>query len=384
MYINEVVKNLQISIIRQISAKMSEIENSINMTIGEPSQNLPEDLRKYMADITLNKKIGYTNTGGAKEYREAVANYYNKLYGSNYTWKNSLANAGSTEGISSFLRTVLKEGDEVIMPTPTYPGYEPNILLMGAKPVYIDLRKERFNLTADILEKYITKKTKVIILTYPNNPTGTVMPLEEMDKVANLLRKHKDIYLLSDEIYSVLAFEKYNSFARYTDLINQIVVVNGFSKSHSMTGYRVAYTLASEEIINNMNKVGQYTMTGVNTVGQYGAIYAMENFPTREDIVEENKEKLLFMKEKLENIGFDVIEPQGAFYLFVDYSMFSNKKSLDFAMDVLDKTGLGIVPGICFNVEGYFRLAVTQDKKTLIDAVNRLKNYVESVKDEKR
>lgn len=376
MYINENVKKLKISIIRQISSKISEIENSINLTIGEPKHDIPLGIKKYMSDITLNSKIGYTNTGGAREYREAVARYYNRLYGSNYTWKNALANAGSTEGISSFLRTVLQPGDEVIMPTPTYPGYEPNILLMNAKPIFIDLKDENFVLKAEILEKYITSKTKVIILTYPNNPTGSVMSLEEMDKVANLLRKYENIYLLSDEIYSVLSFEKYNSFARYTDLIDKIVVVNGFSKSHSMTGYRVAYTLASEEVINNMNKVGQYTMTGVNTVGQLGAIYAMENYPTREEIVKDNKEKMLFMKEKLEELGFKVINPEGAFYLFVDYSMFSNKNSLDFALDLLEKTGVGVVPGISFNVEGYVRLAITHEKDVLEDAIFRIKKYI--------
>lgn len=375
MHINESVKNLQISLIRQISGKMSEYSDGINMTIGEPGNDLPQELKEYMADITLNTRVGYTNTGGSLKYREEVAKYYNKLYGSNYTWKNALANAGSTEGLSSFLRTVLEKDDEVLLPTPTYPGYEPTILLMGAKPIYIDLKDNDFNLTAEILEKYITKKTKVIILTYPNNPTGTIMPLEEMDKVANILRKY-DIYLLSDEIYSVLSFEKYNSFARYTDLIDKIVVVNGFSKSHSMTGYRVAYTLASEEVINNMNKVGQYTMTGVNTVGQLGAIYAMKNIPTREDIVKINKEKLLYTKKALENLGFKVVNPNGAFYLFVDYSMFSNKKSLDFAMDVLEKTHLGIVPGICFNVEGYFRLSITQDYEIIDQAIERLKKYI--------
>ncbi|NYV27432.1 aminotransferase class I/II-fold pyridoxal phosphate-dependent enzyme [Streptobacillus felis] len=377
MHINEVVKNLQISIIRQISARMPDFKNGINMTIGEPGNDIPYELKKYMSDITLNQKIGYTNTGGAIEYREAVAKYYNKLYGSNYTWKNALANAGSTEGISSFLRTVLQPGDEVIMPTPTYPGYEPNILLMDAKPVFIDLKHVDFELTAEILEQYITPKTKVIILTYPNNPTGTVMPLEEMDKVAELLRKH-EIYLLSDEIYSVLAFDEYHSFARYTDLIDKIVVINGFSKSHSMTGYRVAYTLASEEIVDNMNKVGQYTMTGVNTVGQLGAIYACEHISTREDVVEVNKAKLTRMTKGLREIGFKVIEPKGAFYLFVDYTMFSDKNSLDFALDVLEKTELGIVPGICFNVEGFFRLSVTQSDDVIDEAIERLRKYVEN------
>ena len=380
MYINQEVKDLQISLIRQIALKMKEYENGIDFTIGEPWNDIPKDVKEYMADITLNKKLGYTATGGAKEYREAVAKFYNNLYGSNYTWKNALANAGSSEGLSSFLRTVLKPGDEVIMPTPAYPGYEPTIKMMHATPVYIDLVDQDFKLTAEILESYITEKTKVIILTYPNNPTGAVMPLEEMDKVADVIRRH-DIYLLSDEIYSVLAFEQYHSFARYTDLIDKIVIVNGFSKSHSMTGWRVAYTLASEEIINNMNKVGQYTITGVNTIAQYGAIYAMEHYPRREDIIEINRNRLMFMKRGLEELGFKVINPEGAFYIFVDYRMFSDMNSFDFAMDVLNKTQVGLVPGICFLVEGFVRLSISHNFEVLEEALDRIAAYLGKTRD---
>lgn len=380
MYINQEVKDLQISLIRQIALKMKEYENGIDFTIGEPWNDIPKDVKEYMTEITLNKKLGYTATGGAKEYREAVAKFYNNLYGSNYTWKNALANAGSSEGLSSFLRTVLKPGDEVIMPTPAYPGYEPTIKMMHAKPVYIDLVDQDFKLTAEILESYITEKTKVIILTYPNNPTGAVMSLEEMDKVADVIRRH-DVYLLSDEIYSVLAFEQYHSFARYTDLIDKIVIVNGFSKSHSMTGWRVAYTLASEEIINNMNKVGQYTITGVNTIAQYGAIYAMEHYPRRDDIIEINRNRLMFMKRGLEELGFKVINPEGAFYIFVDYRMFSDMNSFDFAMDVLNKTQVGLVPGICFSVEGFVRLSISHNFEVLEEALDRIAAYLGKTRD---
>lgn len=375
MYINESVKKLEISIIRQISAKMSNIKNGINMTIGEPGNDIPQKLKDYMADLTKNTRIGYTNTGGDPKFRSAVASYYNKYFGSNYTWKNALANAGSSEGISSFLRTVLAPGDEVILPLPAYPGYEPTILMMNAKPVFIDLIDNEFNLTAEILEKYITKKTKVIILTYPNNPTGKVMPLEEMDKIANLFRKY-EIYLLSDEIYAELSFEKYHSFARYQDLIDKIVIVTGMSKSHSMTGYRIGYTLGSEELIANVNKVGQYTMTGANSVGQFGTIYALENFPHQDDVVKMNYDRLMYMKKGLENIGLNVINPDGAFYLFVDIRKY-NKDSVDFCMKLLEQTGLGVVPGVCFRVDGFIRITVTKDYPVLDDAINRLKTFLD-------
>lgn len=375
MYINESVLKMQISIIRQIAARMSDYEDGIDMTVGEPRFDLPQELKEFMANIVLNERIKYSRTGGLLEFRKAVADFYNKIYEGNYTLDNVLASAGSTEGFSSFLRTVLKEGDEVLMPTPTYPGYEPNVLLMGAKPVYIDLKENDFVLTAEILEKYITDKTKVIILTYPNNPTGMVMPLEEMDKVAEII-KNNNIYLMSDEIYSMLSYEKFHSFARYREIEDKVVIINGLSKSHSMTGYRVGYTIASKKLIDNMNKVSQYTITGVSTVAQLGAIYALENIIDRTEIVEDYRRRVLFMKKGLEELGFKVINPDGAYYLFVDYSKFSDKKSLDFSLELLEKTHLGVTPGSCFNVEGYFRLSVTQDYEQLQEALNRLKSFV--------
>lgn len=372
----KIVENLEVSKIRQIAIKMREFKDGINFTIGEPSQDVPQIVKDEMINRIKNDKLGYTPTGGMVELRKAISKFYNQEFSSNYNEKNCIVTVGATEGIAVFCRGVLRENDEVLVPLPAYPGYEPNILMEGAKPVYIDTSLNNFKITANMLEKEITDKTKAIILTYPNNPTSVVLSLDEMDKIADLVRKN-NIYLLCDEIYASLSFKKFNSFAKYQDLYDKIVIISGFSKSHSMTGYRVGYMLSSEKNIANFVKVSQYTTTGTCTVSQYGALKALEKCLDRSEVIKENKNRLEYMEKGLKELGFNVIKPEGAFYLFADYKNISNKNSIDFCEDILENTHVGMVPGICFNIEGYVRLSVTHDKEVLDEALNRLRKYLE-------
>lgn len=371
---NSIIESIEISKIRQIALKMNEYSDGINLTIGEPSQDVPDLVKEEMANRVLHDKIGYTQTGGMPELKRAIVAFYNQYFGGNYKEENCLITVGSTEGLSTFIRSIVDEGDEVIMPTPTYPGYAPNIKLQKGIEVYLDTSKDDFKLTAKNLESAITPKTRAIILTYPNNPSGVCIDEDEMDKIADVIRRH-DIFVLSDEIYASLAFEKYHSLAKYHDLIDKVVVINGFSKSHSMTGYRVGYMLASKYFIDNFIKVSQYTTTGIATISQYGGIKALEVYPTREEIVKENRERMEFFAKGLEKIGFRVIKPEGAFYLFADYRKLSNKKSIDFVNEVVENLHIGIVPGECFMVEGYVRFSVTKDIPELQKALDRMEKY---------
>lgn len=371
---NSIIESIEISKIRQIALKMNEYSDGINLTIGEPSQDVPDLVKEEMANRVLHDKIGYTQTGGMPELKRAIVSFYNQYFGGNYKEENCLITVGSTEGLSTFIRSIVDEGDEVIMPTPTYPGYAPNIKLQKGIEVYLDTSKDDFKLTAKNLESAITPKTRAIILTYPNNPSGVCIDEDEMDKIADVIRRH-DIFVLSDEIYASLAFEKYHSLAKYHDLIDKVVVINGFSKSHSMTGYRVGYMLASKYFIDNFIKVSQYTTTGIATISQYGGIKALEVYPTREEIVKENRERMEFFAKGLEKIGFRVIKPEGAFYLFADYRKLSNKKSIDFVNEVVENLHIGIVPGECFMVEGYVRFSVTKDIPELQKALDRMEKY---------
>lgn len=371
---NSIIESIEISKIRQIALKMNEYSDGINLTIGEPSQDVPDLVKEEMANRVLHNKIGYTQTGGMPELKRAIVSFYNQYFGGDYKEENCLITVGSTEGLSTFIRSIVDEGDEVIMPTPTYPGYAPNIKLQKGIEVYLDTSKDDFKLTAKNLESAITPKTRAIILTYPNNPSGVCIDEDEMDKIADVIRRH-DVFVLSDEIYASLAFEKYHSLAKYHDLIDKVVVINGFSKSHSMTGYRVGYMLASKYFIDNFIKVSQYTTTGITTISQYGGIKALEAYPTREEIVKENRERMEFFVKGLEKIGFRVIKPEGAFYLFADYRKLSNKKSIDFVNEVVENLHIGIVPGECFMVEGYVRFSVTKDIPELQKALDRMEKY---------
>lgn len=371
---NSIIESIEISKIRQIALKMNEYSDGINLTIGEPSQDVPALVKEEMANRVLHDKIGYTQTGGMPELKRAIVSFYNQYFGGDYKEENCLITVGSTEGLSTFIRSIVDEGDEVIMPTPTYPGYAPNIKLQKGIEVYLDTSKDDFKLTAKNLESAITPKTRAIILTYPNNPSGVCIDEDEMDKIADVIRRH-DVFVLSDEIYASLAFEKYHSLAKYHDLIDKVVVINGFSKSHSMTGYRVGYMLASKYFIDNFIKVSQYTTTGIATISQYGGIKALEVYPTREEIVKENRERMEFFAKGLEKIGFRVIKPEGAFYLFADYRKLSNKKSIDFVNEVVENLHIGIVPGECFMVEGYVRFSVTKDIPELQKALDRMEKY---------
>lgn len=371
---NSIIESIEISKIRQIALKMNKYSDGINLTIGEPSQDVPDLVKEEMANRVLHDKIGYTQTGGMPELKRAIVSFYNQYFGGDYKEENCLITVGSTEGLSTFIRSIVDEGDEVIMPTPTYPGYAPNIKLQKGIEVYLDTSKDDFKLTAKNLESAITPKTRAIILTYPNNPSGVCIDEDEMDKIADVIRKH-DVFVLSDEIYASLAFEKYHSLAKYHDLIDKVVVINGFSKSHSMTGYRVGYMLASKYFIDNFIKVSQYTTTGIATISQYGGIKALEVYPTREEIVKENRERMEFFAKGLEKIGFRVIKPEGAFYLFADYRKLSNKKSIDFVNEVVENLHIGIVPGECFMVEGYVRFSVTKNIPELQKALDRMEKY---------
>lgn len=379
MYRNEIVKNIEISLIRQIALKMKKYEDGIDLTIGEPVQDLPESVKEEMCNRVLSNKIGYTQTGGMPELKKEIVKYYNEQFESDYVIENCLITVGSTEGLSTFIRYFVQEGDEVLMPTPTYPGYAPNIKMQKGKEVYIDTSKNNYKLTAEMLKNAITPKTKALILTYPNNPSGSVLDLEEMDKIADVIREN-DIYVLSDEIYGAIAFEKYNSFARYKDLKDKIVVINGFSKSHSMTGYRVGYMLASKTLIADFIKLSQYTTTGVPTIGQYGAIKALQDHPTREDIVEENKKRITYFVKGLERLGFEVIKPEGAFYIFAGYSKLSDMNSLDFANYIVENTHVGVVPGLCFMVDKYLRFSITKDIPELEQALQRIERALKELK----
>ena len=379
MYINKAVEEIQISDIRKIYEKMQTYKNTINMSLGEPDIDVPQEIKQAVAYHALNTKIKYSPVGGMPELREKIADFYNKNFGGNFTSDNVLVTVGSTEGLASIMKTVIAAGDEILIPTPAYVGYGSLIKLSGGIQKYIDLKGNDFKLTKEILEKYITSKTKLIILTNPNNPSGTTLDEEEMGKIVKFL-KDREIYLLSDEIYASIVFEKYTSFAKYSEeLKKQLIIVSGFSKSHSMTGYRIGYIITNPELQLQIKKVSQYNVTSTSTLSQYGALTALEKYSDRKEVSEIYRKRVEYFKNELEKMGFKCLEPKGAFYIFAGYEnieKLKNMKSLNFVLELLEKTGLAIVPGSTFQVEGYVRFSIVHDITVLKEAIKRLENYI--------
>lgn len=379
MFINENVKEIKISDIRIIAEKLQKYSNSINLTIGEPDLEVAQEIKEAAAYHALNSKIKYSPVGGLPELREKVAKYYNENFGGNYNINNVIITVGSTEALSSAMQTILAKGDEVLIPTPAYVGYEPLSNFYGAVPRFIDMRENNFSLTAEILEKNITEKTKLIILTYPNNPSGMILDEEEMGKIVKLL-KDREIYLISDEIYASITFDKYTSFAKYfEELKKQLIIINGFSKSHCMTGYRVGYILTNEELQAQIKKVSQYKITSTSTLSQLAAITALDKCSDVSVAKEIYKKRVEFFVNEIEKIGFKCLKPKGAFYVFASYEnieKLKNINSLELAFDILEKIHLGLVPGSAFKVEGYVRFSIVHDIPVLKEAIERLEKYI--------
>lgn len=380
MYINPIVQEIEISDIRKIHEKMQNYKNALNMSIGEPDIDVPSEIKEAIAYHALNSPIKYSPVGGMPELREKIAEFYNRKFQGEFSSENIHVTVGSTEGLASVLKTILAAGDEVIIPTPAYVGYEPLIRFAEAKTIFVDLRENNFILTKDILEKNISENTKMIILTYPNNPSGITLPEKEMRAIVDFL-KEKNIYVLSDEIYASISFEKFNSFAKYyKDLKEKLIIINGFSKSHSMTGYRLGYVIADESLQKQVKKISQYSVTSASTLSQYGAITALAKCSDTTALSEIYRKRVYYFIDEIEKLGFKCLRPKGAFYVFATYEnieKFKSMNSFDFVMDLLEKTGLAIVPGITFQVEGYVRFSIVHDFPILEEAVKRLRKYIE-------
>ncbi len=375
MNINNKVLEIEVSDIRKIAESLAGKNDVINMTIGEPDLDVPNEVKEAMSHHALNTRIKYAPLGGIPELREKISNYYNKTFGSNYSKDEVLVTVGSTEGLSSVLRTLICEGDEIIIPKPAYVGYEPVIHLAGGKTIFADTKENGYVFSLDILKKYVTNKTKAIILTYPNNPSGIIMNKDEMKKIADYLAVN-DIYLISDEIYSSIVFEEYTSFASFQEIKDKLIVVNGFSKSHSMTGYRLGYMLTTTELRKQVLKLSQYSVTSASTLSQYAAIAAIDHCADRSEVAKIYKERAEYFSKELDRIGFKTIKASGAFYLFTDYSKFSSKSSYDFVMELIENAKVAPIPGSAFKVEGFIRFSLVHDVEILKEVIKRLENYL--------
>ncbi|MCF2612006.1 MULTISPECIES: pyridoxal phosphate-dependent aminotransferase [Fusobacterium] len=379
MEINQNIAKVQYSLIRLLNEEARKFEDSIDLTIGEPDIATEKGIVEDACEYAMTHKLGYPPTGGGPKLRGILADYYNDKYGSSYQADNVIVNVGASEAICSCFRALLNIDDEVIVFTPFYAGYLPMIQMAYAKPVFVDISKTDFTVTPELLEKYITDKTKIILFCNPCNPSGNVMGREEIENIANYLA-NKDIFIVSDEIYSELSFGEFTSFASFPQIQDKLIIINGFSKSHSMTGWRVGYTIFPLEYRKPLLNTTLFTLSSPMAVSLAAAESAITKYRDRSHVRKIYQERAEFMYEKLVELGFKVVKPKGAFYIFADYTDISDLNSFDFAMDVLKEVQVALVPGISFGSEGYFRISLVSDIPRLAEAAERLKKYVENHK----
>ncbi|RFU63462.1 aminotransferase A [Peribacillus glennii] len=376
--LNPRVKNIEISGIRKFYNMVANMEDMISLTIGQPDFGTPGHIKAAAKKAIDENFTVYTHNAGFMELREAASVYFNKKYGLDYRSEDEIiVTAGASEAIDVILRTILTEKSEVILPGPVYPGYEPVIQLCGARPVYADITKNGFKLTVDILKHYINDRTRCIILPYPSNPTGVTLSQEELRDIAELVRG-KDIFILADEIYSELVFDQeHTSIAAY--LREQTIVINGLSKSHSMTGWRIGFILAPSEISRHILKVHQYNVTCAASVSQQAALAALKDgYDDAIPMKEEYAKRRDYVYKRLSDLKFRVVKPDGAFYFFVQVPD-GFGSSLEFCLDLVEKAKVAVVPGDAFSPlgEGYFRISFAYSMETLKTAMDRMEAYLQ-------
>ncbi|MEH7501707.1 aminotransferase A [Neobacillus drentensis] len=376
--INQRVKEIEISGIRKFFNMVSHVDNLISFTIGQPDFPTPEHVKKAGIAAIEQNFTSYTHNAGTIELREAACNFVDKKYGLNYKPESEvIVTAGASEAIDIAFRTILIEGSEVILPGPIYPGYEPIIRMMGAIPVLVDIRQNQFRFTLEMIKPFITKKTRCIVLPYPSNPTGVSLTESELREIAEYI-KNKDIFILADEIYSELTYDQpHQSIATF--LKEQTIVINGLSKSHSMTGWRIGFLFAPEGITKHILKVHQYNISCATSIAQKAALEAVTT--GIDDALVMKKEYLKrrdYVFNRLSAMGLDTVKPDGAFYFFIKIPDTIPLNSFDFALKLVDETKVAVVPGSAFSQygEGYFRLSFACSMNTLEIGLNRMEQYL--------
>lgn len=380
--INPRVRNIEISGIRKFFNMVADYDDVVSLTIGQPDFVTPQHVKNAGKLAIDENKTTYTHNAGIIELRKAASQFMTK-YGLEYNPETEvIVTTGASEAIDITFRTILEEDTEVILPGPVYPGYEPIIKLCGAKPIHVDTTMNQFKLTAELIKEHLTDKTRCIVLPTPSNPTGVNLTKEELKEIS-LLLKDKNVFILSDEIYSELVFDgEHHSIAAFEEMKSKTIVINGLSKSHSMTGWRIGFLFAPSYLAKHILKVHQYNVTCPTTISQYAALEALEN--GQDDPLHmrlEYYKRMNFVNKRLQNMGLETVEPGGAFYIFPSIKKF-NKSSFDFAIDLVKNAGVAVVPGDAFSPlgEGYIRLSFAYSMDTLEKGLDRLDKYILELK----
>lgn len=386
--LSKTIKTIEPSGIRKFFDIVSEMEDAISLGVGEPDFDTPWHIRDEGIYSLEKGRTFYTSNAGLKELKIEISKYLDRKYGMKYNYNNEImVTVGGSEGIDMALRAMLDPGDEVIIPQPSYVSYEPCTVLAGGKPVIVELKEENeFRLTAEELEEAITPKSKILIMPFPNNPTGAVMELNDIEAIAKVVKEH-DLYVITDEIYSELTYlEKHVSIASLPGMKERCVLINGFSKAYAMTGWRLGYACAPKEILSQMLKIHQFAIMCAPTTSQYAAVEAMKNGDA--DVVQmrdQYNERRMYLLHRLKNMGLKCFEPFGAFYIFPSIKEFG-MTSDEFATELLNSKKVAVVPGTAFGKsgEGFVRISYAYSIDDLKTALGRIEEFVNELRQKEK
>ena len=379
---NKQLDKIQVSLIRQFDQAISEIPGVLRLTLGEPDFTTPDHVKEVAKRAIDQNQSYYTGMSGLLTLRQAASDFVKEKYQLDYAPENEiLVTIGATEALSATLTAILEEGDKVLLPAPAYPGYEPIVNLVGAEVVEIDTTENGFVLTPEMLEKAILEqgdKLKAVILNYPANPTGITYSREQLEALAAVLRKY-EIFVVCDEVYSELTYTGETHVSLGTMLRDQAIIINGLSKSHAMTGWRLGLIFAPTAFTAQLIKSHQYLVTAANTMAQHAAVEALTAGKNdAEPMKKEYIQRRDYIIEKMTALGFEIIKPDGAFYIFAKIPAGYNQDSFAFLKDFAQKKAVAFIPGAAFGRygEGYVRLSYAASMETIEEAMKRLEEYM--------
>ncbi|HEU3276214.1 TPA: pyridoxal phosphate-dependent aminotransferase [Streptococcus pneumoniae] len=379
---NKQLDKIQVSLIRQFDQVISEIPGILRLTLGEPDFTTPDHVKEAAKRAIDQNQSYYTGMSGLLTLRQAASDFVKEKYQLDYAPENEiLVTIGATEALSATLTAILEEGDKVLLPAPAYPGYEPIVNLVGAEIVEIDTTENGFVLTPEMLEKAILEqgdKLKAVILNYPANPTGITYSREQLEALAAVLRKY-EIFVVCDEVYSELTYTGEAHVSLGTMLRDQAIIINGLSKSHAMTGWRLGLIFAPAAFTAQLIKSHQYLVTAANTMAQHAAVEALTAGKNdAEPMKKEYIQRRDYIIEKMTALGFEIIKPDGAFYIFAKIPAGYNQDSFAFLKDFAQKKAVAFIPGAAFGRYGecYVRLSYAASMETIKEAMKRLEEYM--------
>ena len=387
-FLSNVVKNIPPSGIRKFFDIVNEMEDAISLGVGEPDFVTPWHIRNAGIESLKDGHTYYTSNWGLIELREEIANCYLRKYNIKYNPKNEVfVTVGGSEAVDAAIRALIEPGDEVLIPEPSFVCYKPCVNLIGGTPVTITTKEENnFKLTKEELIEKITDKTKLLILSYPNNPTGAIMAKEDLEEIVEVI-KDKNIMVISDEIYSELTYEKeHASIAQFPEMKEKTIVINGFSKSYAMTGWRLGYALGNKDVIAAMIKIHQYAIMSSPTTSQYAAIEALKYGDADIEMMKrEYNIRRRVLVDGLNKLGLSCFEPLGAFYVFPCIKS-TGLSSNEFCEKLLEKEKLAVIPGNAFGEcgEGYVRISYAYSLDKIKKALKKIESFVNYIKQEVR